>query len=46
MAKRVTAICEVTGKVVTGKMPKRAKEIPWTPGPQTRAQRVKRALIG
>ncbi len=46
MAKRVTEICDVTGKVMTGKMPKRAKEIPWTPGPQTRLQKFKRKAIG
>lgn len=46
MAKRITELDEVTGKVRTGKMPKRAKLIGWSAGPSTRAQRVKRALIG
>lgn len=47
MAKKVGQVNESTGKVETRKVGRhRAKEIPWTPGPQTRAQKIKRALIG
>lgn len=46
MAKRVTETDESTGQVRSGRRPKPAKLIPWTPGPQTRAQRIARALWG
>lgn len=42
----VTEIDEFTGKVRSGKMPKRAKLISWSAGPQTRGQKVRRALWG
>lgn len=46
MAKRITEIDESTGRVRSGRAPKQAPLIPWTRGPQTRAQKVARALWG
>jgi hypothetical protein len=35
------------GKPVSGKVRKtKEREIPWTPGPQTRWQKIKRAAVG
>ncbi len=47
MGKKIGQVNESTGKVETGKpRGQRAKLIPWTPAPTTRAQRVARALWG
>ncbi len=51
MAGRMGGFDSETGnaKLRSGKVSRasqRATLIPWTPGPQTRAQRIKRALIG
>jgi hypothetical protein len=46
MAKRIIELDEETGRVRSGRRPKSAKLIPWTPGPKTRTQRIIRALVG
>lgn len=49
MAKKVTEIDEYTGKIVSGKVTRRMRKseahlIPLTPAPQTRGQKIARAL--
>lgn len=48
MAKQVGQINEDTGRVETRKVhgSGRTTEIPWTRGPQTRWQKIKRAAVG
>jgi hypothetical protein len=49
MAKRIGQVNEDTGRVEVRRVSGRAAretEIPWTRGPQTRWQRIKRAAVG
>jgi hypothetical protein len=50
MAKRVTERDEMTGAVRSRKMRQTREDdvalIPWTRGPQTRWQKIKRAAVG
>lgn len=45
MAKQVGQMNKDTGRVETRRV-RRATEIPWTPGPKTRWQKIKRAAVG
>lgn len=47
MAKQVGQVNEDTGRVESRKVRRaRTTEIPWTPGPQTRWQKIKRKAVG